>query len=283
MRRVDPTVFADDVLAAHQDTLTEQVAQRLAGSEHWQVRAAVSVNPAAPPAVLTVLAGDSTVNVRDRVARNPSTPVTVLVALADDVDARVVGAAATHPSLPLATRTALATHSSRWVRQKVAEDRYVPVDVLIALAADDEARVRAAAASNPAVPDSALLGLAGDPDRGVRRAVARRLSDPAVLVTLSQDKNIKVRQAALANPATPALAKAHGLTVPTMRSHAAQNITDADLNTIIEEPTTSSGQKAAAMTMLVERHGPDVLSRYRDRGNRKMDAAVTKTLAAWLL
>ncbi|MBM9506525.1 hypothetical protein [Actinacidiphila acididurans] len=179
----DVQVVAELALWAAADTAAD-----LAQHPHTDVRRAVAVNEAAPPAVLAMLlTGDGLApaercrvcdqggqppwpgavcdgshrsavhGIRQAALRNPATPVEAAVRFAGD------------PSVRL--RMALAAHAG------------LPAHICERLAADPDPAVRAGLAANPAIGDALIRAMAADPDHDVRRGLARHPRVPLDVLT----------------------------------------------------------------------------------------------------
>lgn len=100
-------------------TITPTEAGHLAADEHFEVRAAVASNPAAPEAILRYLAEDTNRNVREAVLRNPHAPLDVREAAARSEDGAAVKLA--YEKAPAVMQRQLDTIVARSTVEDIAE------------------------------------------------------------------------------------------------------------------------------------------------------------------
>ncbi|MEO3860252.1 hypothetical protein [Acrocarpospora sp. B8E8] len=173
---------------------TADMAVRLAGHPHAEVRRAVAANEATPPAVLAALitgeglpaarwclvcdgeetpspdlwepscdgSHESTVDqTRQAALWNPATPAEAVIGFADDPSMQLRWPLAIRPDLPPETYERLADSPEPVVRAALAENPAIPDHLVRALATDPSLDVRRNLAANPHVPLEVLTSLAG--------------------------------------------------------------------------------------------------------------------------
>jgi len=206
------------------------------GPYHYQERAAVAENPAAPENLLELLSKDSDYHVRDAVALNPSTSASLLEVLAKDANESVRWGVAKNHRTPAVTLAALSKDTVRTVRVRVAENPFTPEEVLILLAEDSDSSVQIAVANNESVSEflkvRLLQVLSNNSEQHVRREVAANPLTPVKdLETLSKDPDQWIRQNVAKNPNTP---------LAILEKLATDNISDVKIAVVANENTPTS-------------------------------------------
>ena len=203
---------------------------------HYQERAAVAENPAAPENLIELLSKDSDYHVRGAVALNPSTSVSLLEVLAKDANESVRWGVDKNHRTPAVTLAALSKDAVRTVRVRVAENPFTPVEVLILLAEDSDSSVQIAVANNESVSEflkvRLLQVLSNNSEQHVRREVAANPLTPVKnLETLSKDLDQWIRQNVAKNPNTP---------IAILEKLATDNISDVKIAVVANEKTPTT-------------------------------------------
>jgi hypothetical protein len=199
------TLAADpdaEVVAELAWSTTADLAARLAGHPHAEVRRAVAANEATPPHVLAMLISGDGLPPAERclVCDGHAIPYTHDPHCPDaDCDLRS-GAVCTGPhestfhelaeqalrnaATPVGVLVGFADHPSMLLRCGLAARRDLPPQTALRLARDPVPAVRADLAENPAIDDAVIRALAADLGHTVRRSLARNPHVP--LDVLSQ-------------------------------------------------------------------------------------------------
>ncbi|MFI1439262.1 hypothetical protein [Streptomyces fructofermentans] len=182
---------------------TADVAARLARHPHAEVRRAVAVNEATPPAVLAALVtgeGLPPASACLVCEREPTPFVHDLSCPRPDcdlpADASCDGSHAStvhalrlavlgHPATPVRAVVGFADHPCVLLRERLATRSDLPPEVYRRLAVDSTPRLRAELAGNPAVGEDLMRELASDEHPDVRRALVRNPRIPLDLLTRS--------------------------------------------------------------------------------------------------
>ena len=195
----EPSLRGDSIfraLAASPDVDERRLAARhspspellatLSDDDAWQVRVAVTRNPAADGALLASICSKRRTFAAATAAEHPNLPANVAETLAATGDPRAVEAVAANPHVTdTSTLRRLSTHHNPAVRRALAK-RCTDSALLVNLSGDPVWSVRAAAATNPTTPHEQLNGLAADEDLAVRRSAAANPSTPrAALLALA--------------------------------------------------------------------------------------------------
>lgn len=183
---------------------TPDVATRLAGHPHAEVRRAVAGNEATPPAVLAALIGGEGLSPAQRclVCDREETPFThdpecarldcelPPGASCDGSHASTVHdmwhAALRNPATPTEAVVAFVDHPSMLLRWALAERHDLPPEVSRRLAVDPVPGLRADLAGNPAIDEALMRALADDQGHDVRFRLAHNPNVPLdVLIHLA--------------------------------------------------------------------------------------------------
>lgn len=177
------------------------------------VTAAAGPDPLAPPQAHTALGAVGAIGIgrRRQLAEDASTSPDVLDALADNADAATKSAVAENPSTPPATLARLVDDSHWAVRMGAATNPNTPPEAVARLTEDADPAVRTAAeAALPGTAPDRVAELAQDDRWLIRYRVAWRDDLPVdVLISLANDWDRKVREAARSNPAFTGPVAAH--------------------------------------------------------------------------
>ncbi|MFF6782380.1 hypothetical protein [Streptomyces sp. NPDC012510] len=171
-------------------TTEPDVAARLAGHPHAEVRRAVAANEATPGAVLAALvAGEGLPPARHCLVCDREEPPFAHGSDCARVDCDLrpgascdgshastehdmLRAALANPATPAAAVEGFAGHPSMLLRRALAARTDLPAWAYARLAVDAASGIRADLAENPAIDDTLMRALADDPDPGVRRGLA---------------------------------------------------------------------------------------------------------------
>ncbi|WP_420180828.1 HEAT repeat domain-containing protein [Paenarthrobacter sp. TA1.8] len=204
-------------MVAQRDGLHLSILRQLAVDSSWQVRMAVLDNENLSDDLLTVIAtsllqeapDEGLSDVLEVVLRHDHGDIpedAIADALARlsksrfrDPDPRAL--AASHERTPLSALVRLSHVADPYVRAAVAGNQRTPTEVLCRLSSDSDEYVRSRVAVNEATPRTELVALSDDSSPTVRRSVAERVElDTDILNRLLDDKDIRVKATALANP-----------------------------------------------------------------------------------
>ncbi|WP_405691299.1 hypothetical protein [Streptomyces sp. NBC_00057] len=180
---------------------TPEVAARLAGHPHAEVRRAVAANEATPPAVLAALITgrglppaqrclvcdrEETPFVHDPQCPRPDCDLLPGASCDGPHESTmhdIQEAALRNPATPTEAVVGFADHPSMLLRWALAARSDLPPEVYRRLAADPTPGVRADLAENPAIDDALIRVLASDRDHNVRRRLAHNPHVPLDLLT----------------------------------------------------------------------------------------------------
>lgn len=181
---------------------TADVAERLAAHPHAEVRRAVAVNEATPPAVLAALvtgAGlsparrclvcdvEETPFVHDPQCRRLDCELLPDASCDGSHESTVHDiryAAICNPATPLEAVVDFVDHPSMLLRWALAAREDLPPQACARLARDPVPGIRADLAENPALDDTLIRTVADDPDPDVRRRLARHPRIPLDVLTV---------------------------------------------------------------------------------------------------
>ncbi|MFE7706304.1 hypothetical protein ACFU6I_10975 [Streptomyces sp. NPDC057486] len=284
----DPDVH---VVAALAWWTTRDVAARLAGHPHAEVRRAVAGNEATPPAVLAALVTGEGLPATRRclVCDREKTPfVHDPQCLRLDCDlppgASCDGShestvhdmrreALLNPATPIEAVAGFADHPSMLLRWALAARRDLPPQACARLASDPTPGVRADLAENPAIDDALIRALADDHDPDVRRRLAHHPRVPLdVLTHLARTAKIGTTLLPRISASSPAeveeLAKS---TDPAARMLVAQRrdlppeirdrLADDPDAKVVKSLAPHPGLTEAQLRAMVDRHGVRVLAK----------------------
>ncbi|MGW2090266.1 hypothetical protein [Streptomyces sp. NPDC001880] len=289
-----------DTLAADSDVrvvaelalwTTPEVAARLAGHPHAEVRRAVAANEATPRAVLAALITgeglppaqrclvcdrEETPFVHDPQCPRPDCDLLPGASCDGSHESTmhdIQEAALRNPATPTEAVVGFADHPSMLLRWALAARPNLTPDVYRRLAADPTPGVRADLAENPAIDDALIRVLASDRDHDVQRRLAHNPHVPLDLLThLASTTKIGTTllpRIASASPAeVEALAQspkpaarmlvAQRRDLPTEICNALANDPDAKVaKSIAPHPGLSEAQ----LRTMVDRHGVQVLAK----------------------
>lgn len=201
------------VLAARHGSISQNLLEKLARDEAWEVRQAVAANPKTSPSVLGKLATDLDRDVREAAAKNPNTPPQHLQNLLADSHTEVATAARSNPStapeilnllLRLERKDPTLSHLEQfpaWLESRVAAHPNASAALLETLAKSEDSAVRIGVVSNQNTPHRLLETLLADPDPDVQVALLERphLSE-ALLQKLVTHADARVIEAASSHP-----------------------------------------------------------------------------------
>ncbi|MET7368784.1 hypothetical protein ABZS61_23625 [Streptomyces sp. NPDC005566] len=180
---------------------TPDVATRLAGHRHAEVRRAVAANEATPPTVLAALISGEGLHPAQRcVVCDREEPPFVHDPKCSRLDCDLLPgascdgshestvhdmlvAAVRNPATPVAAVVGLAGHPSMLLRWALAARSDLPPEVCARLAVDPAPGVRADLAENPAIDDGLIRALADDRDHNVQRRLAHHPHVPLDVLT----------------------------------------------------------------------------------------------------
>lgn len=256
------------------------VAGRLAAHPHAEVRRAVAVNEATPPAALAALATGAGLSAarhllgRDREAR-PFVHGPPDASSDGSHECAVHGvqhAAIGNPATPVEAVTDFADHPSVLLRRALAARRDLPLRVCVRLASDPDPGVRAELAENPTLDDALIRTLADDPEPEVHRRLARHPRIPLdVLTRLARAARIGATLLPRVAAATPTeVAALAGSPDPAARMLVAQRrdlppgirdrlAGDRDAK-VVKALAPHPGLTEGQLRSMVDRHGVHVLA-----------------------
>ncbi len=270
---------------------TPDVAARLAGHPHAEVRRAVAANEATPPAVLAALITGEGLPPAQRclVCDREKTPFAhdphcqrldcdlLPGAFCDGSHGSTVldlqQAALRNPATPTEAVVGFADHPSTLLRWAVAARPDLPLEVSGRLALDSNPGVRADLAENPAIDDALIRALAGDRGDDVRRGLAHNPNVPLdVLIQLAG--TTKIGATLLPRIATASPAEVEELArspIPAVRMLLAQRrdlpaeirdalATDPDAK-VVKSIAPHPGLSEAQLRAMVDRHGARVIAK----------------------
>ncbi|MGW0883081.1 hypothetical protein [Streptomyces sp. NPDC002671] len=180
---------------------TPDVAARLAGHPHAEVRRAVAGNEATPPAVLAALVTgeglpparrclvcdrEETPFVHDRQCPRLDCDLPPGACCDGSHESTVQDmrrAALRNPATPIEAVVGFADHPSMLLRWALAARQDLPAQACARLASDPTPGVCADLAENPAIDDALIRALAGDRDPDVRRSLAHHPRVPLDVLT----------------------------------------------------------------------------------------------------
>lgn len=269
---------------------TPDMATRLAGHPHAEVRRAVAANEATPPDVLAALIGEGLPPPRrclvcDREA-SPFThepqcprpdcdlpPGASCDGSHESTMCEIQEAALRNPGTPTEAVVGFVDHPSMLLRWTLAARPNLPAEVYRRLAADPVPGVRADLAGNPAIDVALMRILADDRDHGVRRGLTGNPYVPLdVLVHLADDTRIgatllpriaaaspgEIRQLAQSpNPAVRMLVGQRRDLPPEIRDALAGDVDAKVAKSVAPHPGLTEVQLRA----MVDRHGVRVLAK----------------------
>ncbi|MER5897789.1 hypothetical protein [Streptomyces sp. NPDC001876] len=180
---------------------TPDVAARLAGHPHAEVRRAVAANEATPPAVLAALiSGEGLPPAQQCLVCDREDPPFVHDPQCSRLDCdllpgascdgshestvhNLLRAALENPATPVEAVVGFADHPSMLLRWALAARPGLPPEVCARIAVDPVPGVRADLAANPAIGDDLIRALADDDDHTVRRQLAHNPHVPLDVLT----------------------------------------------------------------------------------------------------
>ncbi|MGW0845123.1 hypothetical protein ACWD26_34295 [Streptomyces sp. NPDC002787] len=266
------------------------VAARLAGHPHAEVRRAVAANEATPPDVLAALVAGEGLPPAGRclVCDREEPPFTHGPDCARrDCDLRpgascdgshestahdMLRAALANPATPAEAVAGFADHPSTLLRWALAAHPGLPPEVCVRLAADPTPGIRADLAGNPAVDDCLMRALADDGDPGVRRGLAHNPRVPLdVLAHLAATTRIggtllpriasataaEVEELARSPYAAVRMLLAQRRDLPAGIRDALADDADAK---VVKSIAPHAGLSEAQLRAMVERHGVQVMA-----------------------
>ncbi|UUU37290.1 hypothetical protein JIX56_37865 [Streptomyces sp. CA-210063] len=266
------------------------VAARLAGHPHAEVRRAVAANEATPPDVLAALVtGEGLPPARRCLVCDREEPPFTHSPHCARTDCELppgascdgshestahvmLRAALENPATPAAAVAGFADHPSMLLRWPLAARRGLPPEVYARLAADPTPGVRADLAENPAIDDTLIRALAGDADPAVRRGLAHNPRVPLdVLTDLAAITRIGAtllpRIAAATAAEVEDLARSPSAAVRMLlaqRRDLPAGIRDALAGDpdakVVKSVAPHPGLSAARLRAMVDRHGAQVIA-----------------------
>ncbi|MFD5658492.1 hypothetical protein [Streptomyces hirsutus] len=269
---------------------TPDMATRLAGHPHAEVRRAVAANEATPPDVLEALIGEGLPPARRCLVCDREAPPFVHEPQCPQPDCElppgascdgshestmheIQEAALRNPGTPTEAVVSFMDHPSMLLRWTLAARPGLPTEVYRRLAADPVPGVRADLAGNPAIDAALMRTLADDRDHDVRRRLAGNPNAPLdVLVHLADDARIGAtllpRIAAASPGEVRQLAQSPNPTVRMLvgqRRDLPMEIRDALADDPDAKVTKSvaphPGLTEAQLRAMVDRHGVRVLAK----------------------
>ncbi|MFF1641501.1 hypothetical protein ACFVXA_28505 [Streptomyces sp. NPDC058246] len=270
---------------------TPEVAARLAGHPHAEVRRAVAANEATPPAVLAALiTGDGlppaqrclvcdrevTPFVHEPQCPRPDCdllPGASCDGSHESTTHDMQHAALRNPATPTEAVIGFADHPSMLLRWALAARPDLPSTLCRRLVADPSPGVRAELAENPAIDDALIRALADDRDHDVRRGLAHNPQVPLdVLAQLAGATKIGATLLPRIAAATPTeIEELARSTNPAVRVLLAQRrdlpaeihdvlATDPDAK-VVKSIAPHPGLSAAQLRAMVDRHGVRVAAK----------------------
>ncbi|MEV7858716.1 hypothetical protein AB0O86_07745 [Streptomyces hirsutus] len=269
---------------------TPDMATRLAGHPHAQVRRAVAANEATPPDVLAALIGGGLPPARRCLVCDREAPPFVHEPQCPQPDCElppgascdgshestmceIQEAALRNPGTPTEAVVGFVDHPSMLLRWTLAARPGLPAEVYRRLAADPVPGVRADLAGNPAIDAALMRTLADDRGHDVRRRLAGNPNVPLdVLVHLADDIRIgptllpriaaaapgEIRQLAQSpNPAVRMLVAQRRDLPPEIRDALADDPDAKVTKSVAPHP----GLTEARLRAMVDRHGVRVLAK----------------------
>ncbi|MGW5972857.1 hypothetical protein [Streptomyces sp. NPDC055186] len=269
---------------------TPDMATRLAGHPHAEVRRAVAANEATPPDVLAALIGEELPPARRCLVCDREAPPFVHEPRCPRSDCdlppgascdgshestmhEIQEAALRNPGTPTEAVVGFVDHPSMLLRWTLAARPGLPPEVYRRLAADPVPGVRADLAGNPAIDAALMRTLADDRDHEVRRRLAGNPNVPLdVLVHLADDTRIgatllpriaaalpnEVRQLAHSpDPAVRMLVGQRRDLPPEIRDVLADDPDAKVAKSVAPHP----GLTEARLRAMVDRHGVRVLAK----------------------
>ncbi|WP_235882124.1 hypothetical protein [Streptomyces apricus] len=270
---------------------TPDVAARLAEHPHAEVRRAVAVNEATPPAVLALLLTGAGLPVaRHCLVCDRHEPPFVHDPGCPDPDCDLLPGASCdgshestvhsmweaglrNPATPVEAVTGFAGHPSTLLRWALAAREDLPRQAYARLAADPVPGVRADLAANPALDEGLIRAMADDRDPAVRRALAHHPRVPLDVLT-ALARTAKVGAVLLPRVAAASPAEVEELAAspdPAARMLVAQRrdlpsgirdrlAGDPDAK-VVKAIAPHPGLTEARLRAMVDRHGVRVLAR----------------------